>query len=107
MLPFEDRYTRQRQLVEVGIEGQTRLARSPYKLAEYGPRSLVAAQVATDYLQRAGVQVIVSDTTLEPKLVGHETQALTLASFRFEGPLQVATGALAALDHIRSVLSLK
>ncbi len=31
MLPFEDRYTRQRQLIEVGLEGQSRLQRSPLR----------------------------------------------------------------------------
>ncbi len=51
MLPFEDRYTRQRQLPEIGAEGQRRIAESVASLD-----SSAAAQIAREYLSRAGVQ---------------------------------------------------
>jgi hypothetical protein len=107
MLPFEDRYTRQRQLVEVGLEGQTRLEGSPCKLAQCGPLAPAAAQVAVDYLRRAGVAVETNSSTLEPRTVTHDSHDQTLATFHFAGPLHVATGALAALNHIRLVLGVK
>lgn len=94
MLPFEDRYTRQRQLREVGHSGQHRIEASVKQLGRSA-----ADDVAADYLARAGVQVVRRDG-----LPGAENaQARALCTF--DGPRDYLTGALAALDHLRAVLA--
>lgn len=50
MLPFEDRYSRQRKLPEVGAEGQRRIEGLSARVAS-GPGGLVELA----YLERAGV----------------------------------------------------
>lgn len=96
MLPFEDRYTRQRQLREVGLAGQARLEQSRVNLGT-SPPDLYAAE----YLTRAGVQV--AQTSACP---ASEVNTELQATFMFSGPAAVAGGALLALDHIKSALGL-
>lgn len=102
MLPFEDRYTRQRQLPEVGLAGQARLEASFVELSSSHLPAL-ARVVAADYLRRAGVPVC-AEPQVHP--LPQQENALTLEHFQFDGPTQVAAGALMALRHIRSVLGL-
>lgn len=94
MLPFEDRYTRQRQLREVGLSGQHRLETSVKVLGRGA-----SDDVAADYLVRAGVQVVRKDDL--PSDAGVTAGALCA----FSGPRDYLTGALVALDHVRAVLS--
>lgn len=96
MLPFEDRYTRQRQLREVGLAGQHRLEASVRELGR-SP----ADDVAADYLARAGVQVVRRDGAADDPAVLARTQAMCV----FSGPRDYLTGALVALDHVRAVLA--
>ncbi len=53
MLPFEDRYTRQRQLPEVGAAGQDKIAQG---------RVVTRQPVAAEYLFRAGVGTVQLET---------------------------------------------
>jgi hypothetical protein len=117
MLPFEDRYTRQRQLAEVGLSGQTRLEAVPCNLAAYEFASQEAELVAADYLRRAGVRVdknahvpaaAVDTTSSDPAAPSFQsTPHVPTGLFQFEGPSDVATGALVALHHIRAVLGVQ
>lgn len=98
MLPFEDRFTRQRQLREVGLDGQRRLEESRIVVGSGAPDA-----VAADYLQRAGVQVSV---TRDHELVNGASVELQLAraACAFLGPADYLAGALAALGHVRTVI---
>lgn len=94
MLPFEDRYTRQRRLVEVGPEGQRRLERAAPVLARHE-----AVELEVDYLRRAGVQQLhFSPDASAPTFPWPE-------HFQFAGPSSVARGAYAALARIRAILA--
>jgi hypothetical protein len=94
MLPFEDRYTRQRRLEEVGPEGQRQLEQRPMVLARHADSDL-----ELEYLERAGVQCITFDAAaLAPRFPWAE-------QFQFAGPLAVARGAYAALARIRAALA--
>jgi hypothetical protein len=99
MLPFEDRYTRQRRLAEVGPEGQLRLERQRLEIARHADVDL-----ELEYLRRAGVQqVAVREVTADA-----EQSALDFpfaAQFQFSGPLGVARGAWSALARIRAALA--
>jgi hypothetical protein len=99
MLPFEDRYTRQRRLAEVGPEGQLRLERQRLAIARHADVDL-----ELEYLRRAGVQqVAVREVTADA-----EQSALDFpfaAQFQFSGPLGVARGAWSALARIRAALA--
>ena len=94
MLPFEDRYTRQRRLEEVGTQGQQRLERQQMVIAFHADVDL-----ESEYLRRAGVQQIT---------LGAEQATLDFpwaAQFEFAGPLGVARGAWSALARIRAALA--
>ena len=94
MLPFEDRYTRQRRLAEVGPEGQLRLERQRMAVARHAD-----VELEIDYLRRAGVQQIRVDedqSTLDFPWA---------AQFQSRGPLGVARGAWCALARIRAALA--
>ncbi len=93
MLPFEDRYTRQRQVPEVGLDGQQRIEASDAALAA-GPGSLVA----TIYLHRAGVCRVEVSTHLPAASRRHA------AFFQFAGPADVAAGCELAMSHLRRQL---
>jgi hypothetical protein len=92
MLPFEDRYTRQRRLAEVGPEGQRRLEAAVQELAQHDGVDLEA-----DYLRRAGVQVSLAPDARSPVFPWAE-------HFQFAGPAAVARGAHGALARIRAIL---
>lgn len=94
MLPFEDRYTRQRRLAEVGPDGQRRLEAAAQVLAPHE-----AAELEADYLRRAGVQQI----SFAPEA---STPEFPWADhFQFAGPASVARGAHGALARIRAILA--
>ena len=93
MLPFEDRYTRQRRLEEVGADGQRRLERQAMVLARHAD-----AELELEYLQRAGVRQITFDSAASPLAFPWPDK------FQFAGPLGVARGAWSALSRIRSAL---
>lgn len=100
MLPFEDQFTRQRQLREVGLAGQRRIEASSVAVG-HGAADLVAA----DYLKRAGVQVRSTSGVCFVPLGGAE-MAQASEACTFSGPAHYLAGTLAALAHLRSVLGL-
>ena len=95
MLPFEDRYSRQRRLPEVGPSGQERLCAAELVVAEHPDVDL-----ELDYLQRAGVARVTVDAA---------AAALTFPwadCFEHEATLGVARGAWCALARIRGELGI-
>jgi hypothetical protein len=96
MLPFEDRFSRQRRLPEVGADGQRRLGSRVESLAPHAD-----VELERDYLQRAGV----AGTRIES-----EAPRLSFPfaeHFEFAAPLSVATGAWCALERIREALAVR
>jgi hypothetical protein len=93
MLPFEDRYSRQRRLVEVGPDGQRRLEQTELVLAAHAD-----ADIEREYLTRAGV------TRLGLAAEGAAPEFPWSHHFRFSAPLSVARGAWCALSRIRTAL---
>jgi len=93
MLPFEDRYSRQRRLVEVGPDGQRRLEQTELALAAHAD-----ADIEREYLVRSGV------TRLELAAEGAVPEFPWSHHFRFSAPLSVARGAWCALSRIRTAL---
>jgi hypothetical protein len=94
MLPFEDRYSRQRRLVEVGPEGQRRLGASRVRLAPHAD-----VELERQYLERAGVSRIDLDPEAPPvDFPWH-------AEFSFAAAENVARGAFSALRRIRAALA--
>jgi hypothetical protein len=96
MLPFEDRFSRQRRLPEVGADGQRRLASRVVPVAPHPD-----VELERDYLQRAGL----AGTRLDS-----ETRALPFpfaAHFEFAAALSVARGAWCALARIREALAVR
>lgn len=94
MLPFEDRYTRQRRLPEVGEAGQARLGE-----AEVVVRGTQGADVEQSYLERAGVRVH-HDPKAAPLPFAHA------AAFCFDASRGVAAGAWRALVAVRRELGI-
>jgi hypothetical protein len=92
MLPFEDRYTRQRQLPDVGAHGQERIAQHKVTLGNDRP-----AQIAELYLRRAGVLEVV--TADEPER--SHGPALQL---RFDAAREFGAGCLRALEELQCAL---
>lgn len=96
MLPFEDRFSRQRRLPEVGADGQRRLGSRVLSLAPHAD-----VDVERDYLERAGV----AGTRIHgqtPELPFPFAQ-----HFEFAAPLSMARGAWYALHRIRQVLAVR
>ncbi|HKO89638.1 MAG TPA: hypothetical protein VJU61_00705 [Polyangiaceae bacterium] len=93
MLPFEDRYSRQRRLVEVGPEGQRRLEQTELVLAPHAD-----TDVEREYLTRAGI------TRIGQAPEGTAPVFPWSHHFRFSAPLAVARGAWCALSQIRVAL---
>ena len=93
MLPFEDRYSRQRRLPEVGAEGQRRLAQTRLTLAEHA-----GVQVEQDYLVRAGV------ASAEPAAAAPGLDFPWTDEFEFAASRDLARGAWSALYRIREAL---
>ena len=96
MLPFEDRWSRQRRLAEVGTDGQQQLASAVVSLAAHDD-----VDVERDYLIRAGVGEVRFDSTTEPLPFPFGS------AFEFAAPLSVARGAWAALERIRRSLDIR
>jgi hypothetical protein len=94
MLPFEDRYTRQRQLPEVGLAGQEQIARLTALLPEDACGAFAAI-----YLQRAGAKAKL-EGTVSPVTFPHE------GYFRWETARDLAAGSHLALALIRRQLGL-
>jgi hypothetical protein len=95
MLPFEDRWSRQRRLPEVGTEGQRRLASERIVVAPHPDLEL-----ELDYLERAGIAETRIEAEAEPLPFPFASQ------FEFAGPLSVARGAWCALARIRRALEI-
>jgi hypothetical protein len=93
MLPFEDRYSRQRRLPEVGPEGQARLSQARLSVAPHPDLGL-----ELDYLERAGVAAAVVDPSLTPLAFPWPE------CFEHTAALGVARGAWCALARIRAEL---
>lgn len=93
MLPFEDRFTRQRQLPEVGASGQELLALSTAAVC-----ADAAGAIQRMYLERAGIGRFESAKT---------ASAFPHAShFRFAEARAVAEGSWRALEHVRGCLKM-
>jgi hypothetical protein len=93
MLPFEDRYSRQRRLAEVGPEGQARLCSARLRVAPH-PH----VDVELDYLTRAGVSVVVDAT-------GQSSSFPFADCFEHAAARGVAEGAWCALSKIKHELA--
>jgi hypothetical protein len=94
MLPFEDRYSRQRRLKEVGPDGQRRIEQAALAIAEHAD-----GELERDYLARAGARQVSIDA---------DAEALDFPwpqHFRFAASLAVARGAWCALSRLRTALS--
>jgi len=95
MLPFEDRYSRQRRLPEVGTAGQRRLEQGSLVLAAHP-----GADLERDYLVRAGVGGVSVD---------HASGAAAFPwadEFEVDVCRDIARGAWSALAHLRQLLEL-
>lgn len=103
MLPFEDRYTRQRQLPEVGTAGQTLLDRANARVA-----ADAAGEIEALYLERAGLHVELTaptDSTASGAAAlatGEHFKHAT--AFAFSPALVFAYGTHRALRQIANVL---
>jgi hypothetical protein len=95
MLPFEDRYTRQRRLGEVGSSGQERLLEARLVLPEHE-----GSELEREYLARAGVESVQIDASLPAEPFPFAAQ------FEFAHSRAFARGAWSALANIRKVLGL-
>lgn len=95
MLPFEDRFSRQRRLTEVGEEGQQKLQGHSCCVA-----LTPSGEIAAEYLSRSGVVVTRAEGTPVPAFPFADT-FLNLA------PRQIAEGAWQALAEIRNCLQLE
>jgi hypothetical protein len=96
MLPFEDRYTRQRRLPEVGPIGQERLSRARFRVAPHPD-----VELELDYLARAGAEAVQVDPAA-PALPFPWS-----ACFEHAAALGVARGAWCALSRIKRELGLE
>lgn len=89
-----DRYARQRLLASVGEQGQRRLATATYSCVS---TTAAAAEVARDYLARAGA-VHFESPAIEASTFTHAP------AFRHAAARDFAEGAWRALVQIQSVL---
>lgn len=95
MLPFEDRYTRQRRLPEVGPSGQERLCAAQLAIPRHPD-----VELELDYLARAGVSNVVVDDSID-------APAFPFADwFEHGAALGVARGAWCALRRIKVELAI-
>lgn len=96
MLPFQDRYSRQRMLPEVGRRGQERIE-ALRVVVRGGPE----AAIEFAYLEGAGVRQLQLQTTHEepPRDWPHA------AHFTCAGPRAVGRGAWAALRKLREAVA--
>jgi hypothetical protein len=96
LLPFEDRFSRQRRLPEVGADGQRRLGSRVLSLAPHAD-----VDVERDYLERSGV----AGTRIDGQAT--ELPFPFAEHFEFQAPLSVARGAWYALHRIRHALGIR
>jgi hypothetical protein len=89
-----DRYARQLLLAGVGEQGQARIAAATYSLSS---TSAAAAEVARDYLTRAGALHFAAEAE-RPSAFSHA------ASFRHAAARDFAEGAWRALVQIQGAL---
>lgn len=94
MLPFEDRYSRQRRLPEVGVRGQLALEQASPVLSVHA-----GSQIEQEYLTRSGVVHAKVSSSRSPCRFAHEDW------FQFSPTLRIAQGASGALQHIEAILS--
>jgi hypothetical protein len=94
MLPFEDRFSRQRRLPEIGEEGQRSLGARVLAVAPHPD-----VEIERDYLRRAGVAGTRLDGDATPLSFPFAEH------FEFAAALSVARGAWFALDRIRAALA--
>jgi hypothetical protein len=97
MLPFEDRYSRQRKLPEVGPNGQHALTRASLRV---GPRVPGSEIFESCYLRRAGVEHVTLSEHCAEASCPHERV------FRFAAPRALAVGAWGALTQLRRELGM-
>ena len=97
MLPFEDRYSRQRRLPEVGQFGQLKLDRARLQVAARGGD---ASWVETLYLHRAGIGQLTLSTAAQAPPFVHQ------GAFVFDATRTVAAGAHRALQQLRAQLGI-
>jgi hypothetical protein len=95
MLPFEDRYSRQRRLPEVGSRGQERLRATEVVIAEHPD-----VELELEYLVRAGLRRV----TVDP--AGAASSFPWAAWFEHGAALGVARGAWSALSRIKNELDI-
>jgi hypothetical protein len=95
MLPFEDRYTRQRRLPEVGPSGQAQLSQAQLCVAPHPD-----VELELDYLARAGAGEVRVDAAAP------ELEFPWAAWFEHDAALGVARGAWCALSRIKSELGI-
>jgi hypothetical protein len=93
MLPFEDRYTRQRRLPEVGPSGQERLCAAQIVIPKHPD-----VELELDYLARAGVAHVVVDDSVDAPVFPFADW------FEHGAALGVARGAWCALRRIKAEL---
>jgi hypothetical protein len=96
MLPFEDRFTRQRKLAEVGQRGQARLAAGSSVVAAGD-----GAMVEVTFLHRAGVGRVEVSRLLAQRPFAHAEH------FEFAASRSLAGAAWRALGEIREHLELE
>lgn len=105
MLPFEDRFTRQRQLPEVGLAGQERIAQLDVRLA-----SDPSAEIEALYLWRAGVAAVViepsgTDDAAPPRAAAPVTVVCPHAGeFQYAAARRFGVGVHRALTRLRQAL---
>ena len=106
MLPFEDRYTRQRQLDEVGAEGQERLLRLEVHVARGA-----SGDVTATYLERSGARVTRGSLSRgrsgDTPFSGCGVTFRHATAFRHAAARSFAEGAHRALCAIRRELGLE
>jgi hypothetical protein len=92
----EDRFSRQRKLVQVGDAGQARIEAASYVVRGQGDAD--GSDVELTYLERAGASRVVRLPDEAPPAFDHE------GAFRFEASRRVAAGAWRALAQLKASL---
>ena len=94
MSAFDDRFSRQRILTEVGAAGQAKIAGAQLALA-----AQPGVEIEREYLRRAGVGDVSIDAELVPQPFPFA------AEFEFVTTRVLARAAWSALDHLRNILA--
>jgi hypothetical protein len=103
VLPFEDRYTRQRQVREVGLSGHTRIAALDSRLPD-----TAAGKVAIIYLERAGATQARLDASVVAQPFPYQAQFTSPSTPNAPSapmtPSALAEGCYLALREMRRAL---